>query len=255
MSQALSDWREAERSRALRCWNRADELYQQALAGGGGPAVHVAYGTFLAEREAFRPALAQLMCGLDGAQAAGNLELQAVVFSNLAVIYRELGDHDLAQRFQRQVLAIQGAADAGDLVNWSADALLAGKTNLAETLAENARQLVEDSEDIETQADLYGAQGLAAARAGQWRRAVKLLIRAARGHQYAQDDRSLGADYANLAEVCGLMDRPAWQRAFLSAARDHFDRAGMPQSVQRAERRIRDTDRLEHYRRMDAQWN
>lgn len=255
MNRSISYWREAEQCRELRCWDRADELFQEAVASDPGPEIHVAYGTFLAERQAIRPAIAQLMQGLDGAQATGNLDLQAVVFSNLAILYRQSGDHDLAQRFQRQVLAIQGAADAGDLLNWSADALLAGKTKLAENLARNGFQLVEDSDDIETQADLYGSQGIAAARSGKLRKAVKLLIRAARGHQYVDDDRGLGADYLNLAEICGLMGRQAWQRAFLSAARDGFDRAGMPQSVQRVDQRIRDADRLEHYRQVDAQWN
>lgn len=199
--------------------------------------------------------MSHLLQGLDGAQATGDVELQADVLSNLAMIYRELGDHDLAQRFQRQVLAIHGAADAGDLLGWSTDALLAGKTTLAESLARNAVDLVEDSEDIGMLADGYGLLGVIAARDGKLRRAVWLLIRAARAHQCVEDERGLGADYQNLAEVCGLMGRFGWQRMFVAAAKDCFEREGMPLSHTRAARRLREIDRLGMYRKTNAGWN
>lgn len=212
-------------------------------------------GTYLAERQRYQPAMFHLLQGLDGAQAIGDMELQADVLSNLASVYRELGDFDLAQRFQRQVLAIHGAADVGDLLGWSTDALLAGKIVLAEKLARNAVELVEDSEDLGTLADAYGLLGIIAARRGRLRRAMWLLIRAARGHQCVADDRGLAADYQNLAEISGLMHRFGWQRTFLSAAQMFFRRAAMPLSEDRVASRLRDIDRLELYRKMNAGWN
>ncbi len=195
------------------------------------------------------------MCGLDGAQVKGDLSLQAVIFSNLAAIYRELGEHNLAQRFQRQVLAIHEAADAEDLLDWSSDALLAGKTMLAEKLINNALDLAEEAADLSTQADAWGLLGVIAARQAKPRLAARLLIRAARGHHIMGDDRGLGIDFQNLAEVFGLLDRWEWQRLSFQAAQTCMNRAGMPVSTRRVTRRLRDSDRLTLYRRMDASAN
>jgi hypothetical protein len=105
------------------------------------------------------------------------------------------------------------------------------------------------------QADAYGQRGIITARRGELRTALRLLIRAARGHQYVGDDRCLGADYQNLAEVCGLMERFVWQRAFFAAARDIFRRAGMPVAEFRTNRRLRQAERLEVYRKTVVAWN
>ena len=255
MNRAFAVMRLAEHCRATHRWTRAETLFRQAVAHNSCPATNLACGTYLAERQQHGDAIRYLIQGLDEAQSAGDLDSQASIFSSLATIYRELGDHDLARRFQGQVLAIHGAADAGDLLDWSADALLAGKTTLAETLARNAQELVQESEDIEMQADAFGLLGAIAARQGHLRRAVWLLIRAARGHQCVADEHGLATDYQNLAEVFGLMERYRWQHSMFAAAQAGFHRAGKPLSSERLSRRLRDQTRLDLYRRMDVRRN
>ncbi len=250
-----SSLRKAERCCRERRWDVADFLFRRAVSEDPGPTAHLAYGRFLAERQRFHPAIVQFMHGLDAAQRADDVSVQAHVFSSLATIYRELGDSDLAQRFQRQALAIHDAADAGELLDWAADALLAGKLVLAEELTRGAWLLVEETDDEETQADAQGLLGVIAARQGEHRMAVALLIRAARAHRDLGDDHGLGVDCLNLAEIVGLLGRTVWQRRFFSAAKNYFSRAGMPVSEIRALRRLQDLSRLELYRKMVAGWN
>lgn len=255
MDNATLVLRLAERCRDAQQWTKADRLFAAAAASDSTPATLARCGAYFAERQDHHAAIVHLMHGLDGAQAAGDLDLQGVLFGNLAAVYRELGEQDLAQRFQRQVLAIHGAADAGDMLDWGSDALLAGKVSLAEKLVDNALDLVEGAADISTQADAWGLLGVIAARQAKLRLAVRLLIRAARGHQIDGDDRGLGVDFQNLAEVFGLMDRWEWQRMSFQAAETCFTRAGMPVSTLRVQRRLRDSNRLALYRRMDAAAN
>lgn len=255
MDHAPQMLRDAELFRDAQHWTEAGRLFSSLAAGDPSPTTQAVCGVYFAERQDYHTALVHFMRGLDGAQETGDLPLQAVIFGNLAAIYRELGDRDLAQRFQRQVLAIQADAGPSELLDWSSDALLAGNTSLAEQLINQALDLAGDAADIGTQADAWGQLGLTAARQAKPRLAVRLLIRAARGHHLLGDDQGLGSDFQNLAEVFGLLDRYEWQRLSLAAAQTCFTRAGRPQSARRAQLRQRDMDRLSLYRRMDAASN
>lgn len=255
MNFANSIVRQAENCCAEQRWERAEHLFRAAVEQDPSPAHRVALGAFLAERQHYHAAIGQLMPALDAAQNAGDLQLQAVIFADLAAIYRELGEPDLARRFQRQVLALKNGAGAEELLAWSSDALLAGKLTLAEQLARQAFEFAEDVGDIELQSDACGTLGVIAAREGHARRAVWLLIRAARGHQQVQDDHGLGVDYQNLAEICGVMDRLVWQRRFFQAAEDCFERAGRMRSQIQVGKRQRAVERLLNYRGMVADRN
>lgn len=245
----------AARSCANRDWAQADRQYLAAISSHDDAETWFAAGCYFAERQQYATAIPQFMQALDRAQAAGDVHGQAAIFRNLAAIYRELGDSELARRFQRQTLTLEESAGPDELLDWSADALLAGKMKLAQQLAEVAGKLAEDAENIAAQADAYGQRGVIAARRGRPRSAVRFLIRAARGHQFLSDDRNLGADFQNLAEVCGLIQRFAWQRKFFAAAREYFQRAGMTRSESRAALRLRQAERLEGYRRTVPGWN
>lgn len=255
MNSAASAYQLAERYRRQKNWSRADACYRELLAVDPAPQHQIAYGIFLAERQQFGAAIRHLMRGLDGVQSSGDLELQTTVFLNLAVIYRELGENQLAQSFQRQALKLQDEAGADALLDWSADALLAGKTTLAAHLAGQAFSFAEQDGNIEQQADACGLLGVIAARDGKWRRAVWHLIRAARTHRLLDDDHGLATDYQNLSEVCAAMQRWKWQTWFLAQAEVYFARAGRPISVHRVQSRrtaMRKLDRLEH---IVAEWN
>lgn len=255
MNSSHSLLQNAAQSCAKRDWAQADRQYLAAVSSNEDLETWFASGCHFAERQQYAVAIPQFMQALDRAQLAGDVRWQAVIFRNLAAIYRELGDFELARRFQRQTLALEESAGPDELLDWSADALLTGKTKLAQQLAEVAGKLAEDSENIAAQADAYGQRGVIAARRGRLRSAVRLMIRAARGHQFLDDDRNLGADYQNLAEVCGLIQRDVWQRTFFAAARECFERAGMMRSESRAALRLRQAERLEGYRRTVAGWN
>lgn len=256
MSRAEEFRRVAESVRENGDWIRADDWFRRALAEDvHSSRLHLAYGAFLAERQEIRRAIDHLMHGLDAATTSGDLGSQAVAFADLAAIYRQIGEFDLARRFQRQVLAIRQQADAGDLLAWSADALLANKTPLAESLAHAAWNLAEDGHDLSTQADCFGVLGMVAARRGRHRRAISLLIQAARRHHALRETQALGTDYANLGEVCGLIGRLRWQRAFYATASHWFQQAGMPQSRQQMAHRLRAADVLKHLGAAQAAWN
>lgn len=229
---------EAERFCQVGDWQAADEQFRRAVTVSPDHETRLAYGMFLAEREAYGAAIAQFLLAQDELQESGRLEPLSVIFSNLATIYRRVGQFDLARRFQRQVLSLRGSADADDLLDWCADALLSQKTQLAESLAQTALSLAEDAEDVGLQAKAHGLLGIISARRGQHRRALSGLIRAARGHQAVDDPAGLAVDYSNLAEVSRLIDRPAWHHWFLTAAGQAFQRAGMTQSQQQIAERM-----------------
>jgi tetratricopeptide (TPR) repeat protein len=255
MDNAESLWRQAEQCRAAGQWKAADRFFSEAIATHPTSAVLIAYGAFLAERQNHPAALRHLMTGLDLAKRTGRLDLQGVAYSHLAVVYRELGDHDLARRFQRLALTLDESADAEDLLAWCQDALLADRAPLAEKLARSALDVAEAGNDVGPQADAWGLLGVVAARQGKLRLAVRLLIRAIRGHALLDDDHGLGTDFQNLAEVCGLLERFLWQRRFLAAAEICFERHGMPLSADRAQRRLRDVNRLLSCRTVDVRRN
>lgn len=247
--------RQAETCRDLQQWSEADRLFSLVASADFRPATQMSCGIYFAERQNYHAAIVHLMRSLDGAQSLGDLDLQAAILGQLASLYRELGDYDLAQRFQRQVLAIHNDVTASELLDWSSDALLAGNLRLADKLVCNALSLAEDSVDIRQQADAWGLRGIIAARQANPRMAVRLLIRAARGHHIIGDDRGLGFDFQNLAEVFGLMDRFAWQQFSFKAAETCFVRAGMPVSTQRVAHRLREEERLATYRNLDPLQN
>ena len=164
MNFANSIVRQAENCCAEQHWERAERLFRAAVEQDPSPGHRIALGAFLADRQQYHAAIGQLMPALDAAQLEGDLDLQAVIFADLAAIYRELGEFELARRFQRQVLALKHDAGAGELLAWSADALLAGKLTLAEQLGRQAFEFAEDAGDIELQSDACGTLGVIAAR-------------------------------------------------------------------------------------------
>lgn len=255
MQDSLALLEEAEQLCDKRQWPHAEQLLRQAVAQEPQPVTHIALGAFLAERQSYSAAISEFMAGLDSAESTGDLAAKAVIFSNLAAIYRDLEDRDQAQRFQQRALALSESADAGDLLAWSRDALQAGKFRLAAQLARQALDLEAGTEDITLQAEASGQLGVIAAREGKLRRAAWLLIRSARGHQYLDDDRGLGIAYQNLAEVFGRMDRPRWQMMCLEAARNCFERTAMPVSLDRITQRLQEFARLAARQRMDARRN
>jgi Tfp pilus assembly protein PilF len=255
MDNADSILRQAEHCRDRKQWNEADRLYRVAVATHDTIATRIAYGTYLADRQDYGGAIVHFTAGLEQAQRRGDLAAQAVVFHNLAAIYREVGDADLAQRFQRQSLAIEDSAGAAELLAWSQDALLSGRLSLAERLAQSALEIAEADADAGGVADSWGGLGVIAARKGNLRLSARMLIRAIRGHRDLGDEGGLGIDYQNLAEVCGLMGRFAWQREFFRAAGTFYDRTQMWASCKRVQVRLHELNRLAMYRDMDVRWN
>ena len=114
-----------------RSWNESDAVFQRAVELDVTPCSCIAYGCALAEQERFNEALCQITAALDIAQRSGDRHALATVYHNLAAIYRELGDNDLARRFQQR--AISHADDCGpdELLGLANDAWLAERHELA----------------------------------------------------------------------------------------------------------------------------
>src|SRR5687768_16626899 len=79
-----------------RLWSDSDAVFQRAVAQDASPCSRIAYGCALVEQERYRDALCQMTAALDMASLSGDRSALAAIFHNLAAIYRELGDFDLA---------------------------------------------------------------------------------------------------------------------------------------------------------------
>jgi Tfp pilus assembly protein PilF len=102
----------------LREWKSADEVFRKALVLDKSPASRIAYGVCLAEQERYFEAISTFTPVLDGTNRAAI----GIVCHNLAAIYRDVGDADLARRFQWRATLSEDHADESDLLGMANDA-------------------------------------------------------------------------------------------------------------------------------------
>lgn len=223
------------------------------------PVAHNEFGCYLLQTECFDEAVEQFAILLTWAKEQGDANWRAVASNNLAAVYRTMGRIDLAASLQQQsILAAceddyQSCGDshlACDLGNRANDAILAGKYDLAEKLLRRSLLVETAIESLEGQAADWGNLGLVAALQGNVTEGIRNLWRAYRLHLRAADDRGVGCDLLNLAELFGRLGR--WRTAVrcLRRAVVQFERVDAATSAQRAQRlleeAIRIADVLEH---------
>jgi tetratricopeptide (TPR) repeat protein len=206
-----------------------------------------------AKHERYHTAICRWTSQIDDASRRGDRQSLAAAYSNLAAIYRELGDVSLARRFQQQALQFQEDCTAVDLLHLANDALALKRWRLADSLLEAAAKLADADDPL--QATLLATAGVAQLLQGEPRQAVRLLRAAYRQHLSQGDDREAGKDLLNLAAACHELRRWLLERKCLDRAGRHFDRAGMPLSRRQARVRRREANRLLILEQTDPQAN
>lgn len=185
-------------------------------------------GALLAERDALRDAISVWTTLIEPASAEGRRDVLAAIYSNLAAIYRDLGDFSLARSFQQQSLHWQDDFGADDLLHLANDALAADRFPLALSLLESAAAAIDDEHPL--QAELIATRGVLALRERTPRFAVRCLIEAYRRHSAQGDWNGIGRDFLNGAVAAEQMGRLTVaqrllreaQRAFLQAGQNHW---------------------------------
>lgn len=245
--------RRAERLEQSGQWQAADACYAAAITLDNSPASRTAFATSLAARERYNEAICQLTCALDVASSTGDRDALGTIFHNFAAVYRDLGDPDLARRFQQR--AIQQMDDCGpiELMGLANDAWLSGRSELAACLAASCSDLDDETEsvDLEAQATLAVITGLT----DNPREGIRTLIQVIRQHRIAGAERLMGIDLMNLSV---LLAELGWYRAELAAVRnaiDCFERASATLSAARARHVMASLERMQSLREFDPRLN
>lgn len=227
-------------------WSAADSLFREALLGDSTPRSRIAYGVCLAGQERYFEAISTFTPVLDGSDQVAI----AIVCHNLAAIYRDVGDADLARRFQWRATVLQEDLGSCDLLGMANDALTSKRNELAETLVEAALEM-----DDESDADLIATSALLRASMGSAEEGLIQLFQAYRAHRQAGNLRNMGLDLLNMAVVFGKLDRSRAERKCLVRAIRCFERASAPDSVRRAVRHLEIFDRIQDARKFDVRRN
>lgn len=254
--QVANELRQAELLGQQGQWVEADACYTAAIQLDPTPASRIAFGASLASRERYHGALCYLTEALDQASNSGDREALSVIYHNLAAIYRELGDFDLARRFQqRSILQLEDCRPV-DLLGLANDAWLSRRSEIAECLASSCVELDSDGDELdsvlaEAQATLAVITGLAE----DPRQGIRSLIQVYRQHRDANDMRLMGIDLLNLS---ALLSELGWYRAemnFVRSAINHFDQAPAPVSAVKARQNLALLERMQSLRDFDASMN
>ena len=241
----------AELSAKRHEWATTDELFRQAIALDSSAASRIAYGVCLSNQERFFEAISVFTPILDGADqfAIG------IVCHNLAAIYREVGDLDLAKRLQWRATLLQEDSGPDDLLGMANDALAGECHRAAESLVMTAIDMHGSFDDQHTDGDLIATTGLVTAALNSAEQGIFTLFAAYRQHQAASDFRGMGADQFNLSILFGELKRFRAERACLKRAIRYFELAPAPYSLNRARLLLDRLDRMRIVRTFDGSRN
>lgn len=256
MQRVTNELRRAERLGLQGQWAEADACYRSAIELDGTPASRIAFAASLATREQYHDALCSLMDALDQASKSGDQQALGVIYHNLAAIYRELGDYDLARRFQQRSILQLEDCRAVDLLGLANDAWLSGRAEIATCLASSCTEL--DPEDdavdfvaLEAQATLAITMGVTE----DPRQGIRALIQIYRHHRDANDMRSMGIDLLNLSALVSELGWYQTEMNFVRQAIGHFDQAPAPVSAVRARQNLALLERMQSLRNFDPSKN
>jgi tetratricopeptide (TPR) repeat protein len=246
---------ELQRAEVFACagdWMSADQCYATAVAVDNSPQSRLTFANSLAERESYNAAICQLTAALDMASETGDREALGVIFHNLASIYRELGDADLARRFQQRAVLQMDDCGPDELLGLANDAWLSRRTELATSLAAGCTMLEEDSEaalEAHATAAIFG--GLAE----DPRSGIRNLIHVYRQHQLAGSNRLMGIDLLNLSALLCETGRHQAELGMVRRAVQHFEQAPAPLLVNKARQVLEMLERMQSLRDFDPSVN
>ncbi len=238
-----------------RSWAEADAVFQRAIAVDASPCSGIAYGCALAEQERFHEALCQLTAALDIAQRRGDRDALATIYHNLAAIYRELGDNDLARRFQQRAISQVDDCGPDELLGLANDAWLAERLELAECLAGTAADIDEEDDFREPSPEVEATLGLLKGFLRDPREGIRPLLRAYSRHKAIGELRLMGNDLLNLSALLGELGRHRGELACVRRAIACFDSAPAPVSAAKARRLMAHLERLRQLRQFDPSRN
>ena len=190
----------------------------------------------MAEQERFNEALCQLTAALDIAQRSGERGALATIYHNLAAVYRELGDNDLARRFQQRAIAMVDDCGPDELLGLANDAWRAERLEMAECLAGAAADFDEGGLHGEMNAEVEATLGLLTGFLTDPREGIRPLLRAYSRHRATGELRLMGNDLLNLSALLGELGRHRGEMACVRRAIACFDDAPAPISAAKARR-------------------
>ena len=252
--RVMGKLRRAERHLLDGAWGEADICFQSAVDLDESPVSQISYASSLADRERYHEAICLLTLAMERASSSGNREALGVVYHNLAAIYRELEDANLARRFQQKALLMLDDCGPEELLGLANDAWLSRRTELASCLAESCLELNEDNEgcrtDLEAQATVSVIGGI-----DNPRDAIRTLIQVYRQHCTRNEFRLAGIDLMNLSVLLGQLGREQAAASFVRRAIRHFDSACAVVSASRSRRVLAQLERIQTVSRFDPSRN
>ena len=228
----------AESCADQRDWENADRLFLEALSLAPSLSIQIAYANRLAEQERYFEAISLFTQVLDSDDSFAI----GIVCHNLAVIYRQLGDQDLARRFQWRATLLQDDLGSDDLLGMANDALLNNQIKIAESLVMTARTLSNDDEEPGLRADLTATEGIVKGLLESPRAAVRSLFKAFRQRRACNDLQGMGVDLLNIAAFFSNMNRIKAERACLVRAIHLFEQISAPILSQKARQQLVEVD-------------
>lgn len=241
----------AESLAERRDWGGADELFHQAIVMDPSPASRIAYGVSLANQERFFEAVSAFAPVLQGTDR----DAIGVVCHNLAAIYRDIGESELARHFQWKATLAQADSGAEELLGMANDAFACERHEAAESLVMSAVEIQLVDEDDNPDADLIAMSGLIEAATESPAEGVISVYIAYQRHQAESNFRKMGFDQLNLSILFGRVKRFRAQEACLKRAIRCFEQAPAPYSLQRARQLLDRFDRMRVVRSFNGRRN
>ena len=241
----------AESYAKRRDWKGADDLFQQAISRDNSARARVAYGACLAQQERYFEAITIFTPILDGADRTAI----GIACHNLASIYRDVGELDLARRFQWRAMLLNEDSGPDDLLGLANDAFASDRIEAAESRVISAMSMREDDGTGRQDGDFLATSGLIQSVVNSPEEALITLFSAFRLHRKDADFRAMGTDQLNMSILFGELKRYRAERSCLKRAIRYFEYAPAPGSLKRARLLLERLDRMHLIRTFNARRN
>jgi tetratricopeptide (TPR) repeat protein len=213
----------------------------------------VTLGTLFYERGRRNDAVREWTDALTDAQSAGQWSVAAAAHHNLAAMYRDVGDYQLARLFQQRAMSLQADCGPDELLQLGNDAIAARRWELAESLYQAAAELVEDGDPMLS--DLAATRGVLCGFQGEPFVGLRWLQQAYREHVADGRHDHAGKDLLNAAALFEQLQRLGWARMCVTLARTHFELTDDAPWVRTSIQHLDRIDALQRVASIVPEWN
>lgn len=249
-------WESVSRLTASGRWHDAEVTLRAVAESTGSHEARISLGTLLADRGQLHAAVREWTRVIDSAYVGGDRAALSAVYHNLAAIYRQLGDVDLARRFQQRSLTLQDACGPEDLLQLANDALSTRSWDLAESLLDAAAGFASNGvETSDLTHQILATRGLLLGLRGRPLVGIPLLRRSFHQNRLAGNDLLAGKDLVNLAALFDQTERPGLAILCLRGALRYFRAAEDAVEVNRARYLLRSAARARAWREFSPSCN